>query len=218
MNEKVTLTRSEIEKKFNNLIIKNFNENLEEAGKFIRHNSGIIIAAAFSMIILLLSFITQRSILLDTGIIFLISSIIFQYELFHLTPKLTNIPNEIHSSIPFKISKNQAILQIFGTCLFFLGLIFLFSHFQMYFISFGLIVYLNIKRILQLKSTRDFIIKLKNDKFEKDKFSIALIDLQISKEVIEYFKTIRKYEILIEIIIIVCSAVIIMDWIFVIIF
>ena len=106
VNEKITLTRNEIEKKLNNLIIKNFNENLKQTGEFIRHNSGIIIAAAFSMIILLLSFVTQRSILLDTGIIFLISSIIFQYELFHLTPEITNVPSEDQPSIPFKISKN----------------------------------------------------------------------------------------------------------------
>lgn len=216
MKDKATLTNEELENKLIELLIENFKENIKDSEEFIRQNSGIIIAAAFSMIILLLSFIPQRTLLLDIGIVFLVISVVFQFELFHQTPEFSSDLDKSNPLEAFKKMKSQTFLQIFGTTSFFIGLIFLLSHFQIFYISFGLIIYLNTKCTWRIFSKNKFKNKLKNDKFKMESLSISINEIQIGKKVLKHFKIIIFFEIILEITIIISSFLVILNWVFII--
>lgn len=213
MNEKSILANKDIKAEITIIIIKNFKRDIKVSTEFIKHNSGIIIAAALSMIIFLLSLIPQRTLLLDIGIIFIVISIIFQYELFNQASKVSSRLIEKNPLLAFKRMKNQNFWQIFGPTSFFLGLLFIFSHFRLFYISFGLLFYLNFKCLWKIKSFTVLIRRIKTERIEHRNRWIRLITIDIGRKILNHFKIILLFEVILEVIIIVCSVLVIISWI-----
>ena len=103
-------------------------------------------------------------------------------------------------------------LQIYGYMSFFIGLLFLFSHFQLFYISFSLILFLNIKFlwgiILNNRSTK----KMKTSEFKSEDLSLSLSELQMGKKVIRHFTIILFFIIIREIVAIICSILVILNF------
>ena len=80
MNDTNDKVNRKIEKIFSQASMNKLYANIDETSQFIKQYSGIIIASGFSMLIFLLTFIQQRTLLLDIGISFLVLSTILQFE------------------------------------------------------------------------------------------------------------------------------------------
>lgn len=134
---------SEEEDQYKNFVI----EWKKDKDKFLRQNSGIIIASAFSMIIFLLSLIRERTLILDFGIALLLFSIIIQYSVFRYKVRETYVYLESWNLKDFieemyKIMRKEISLDDYGVNFFFLGIMFLFSYFKLMILSFFILIYL----------------------------------------------------------------------------
>ncbi len=122
---------------------------------------GALMAASFSMIVLLLAFIQDRDILLDASIFFLFLSLILLMDLFLNSVKIqTKIQGAKTPKELFRQRKKIMGYAYFGIHLFNYGLIFLTLFFNLFFISILFFIYLFYKRIYELiesiKALKDF--------------------------------------------------------------
>ncbi len=103
-------------------------------------------------------------------------------------------------------------LQIYGYMSFLIGLLFLFSHFQLFYVSFSLILYLNVKFlrgiILNNRSTK----KMKTSEFKSEFLSLSFSELQMGKKFIRHFTIILFFIIIREIVTIICSILVILNF------
>lgn len=119
--------------------------------------SGIIIAASFSIIVFLLSLIVERTLTLDIGLFFLLFSIIFQYETIKFTFTvrfmidqgkflIRNIEDEKRFEKRMEIflrkTKVLRVIVYLGQSTFFIGLMYLFSYFELIFLIALTMVYI----------------------------------------------------------------------------
>ena len=212
MNDNNDKVNREIEKIFSQASMNKLYENVEETSQFIKQYSGIIIASGFSMLIFLLTFIQQRTLILDIGISFLALSTILQFERYGQLSRLSTEIDEKNLILTLKRMRILTFLQIYGYMSFFLGLLFLFSHFQLFYISFSLILYLNVKFlrgiILNNRSTK----KMKNNEFKSEVLSLSLSDLQMGKKFIRHFTIVLVFMIIREIVVIICSILVILNF------
>jgi len=146
---------------------------LLSADNYLRHYTGIIIVTSFSIIIFLLSLITERTLSLDIGILFLVLSILINLE-------VSRIPFKLRYYIIANPKKGQKIILLMdlfgkmGNNFFIFGLAYLMGHFGLWIIIIVIIMYVNLgyissiyflmKRIsemklnIQLNKPRKFIL------------------------------------------------------------
>ena len=103
-------------------------------------------------------------------------------------------------------------LQIYGYMSFFIGLLFLFSHFQLFYISFSLILYLNVKFLRGIILNNRNIKKMKTSEFKSEDLSLSLSELQMGKKFIKHFAIILFFIIIREIVAIICSILVILNF------
>jgi hypothetical protein len=127
-------------------ILKDFKDKEKTQIQISRENSGIIISSAFAMIILLLSLIEKRSLALDIGIFFLTFSIIMFFELIMYLSKWMMRHEYIRTIKKWdKSFKYQTTMIRFGLFFFYIGLLFVFTHFKLIIVIFPYCIFLSIK-------------------------------------------------------------------------
>lgn len=166
------------------------------------------------MIIFLLTFIQQRTLLLDIGISFLVLSTILQFERYGQLSRLYSEIDEKDLILSLKRMKVLTFLQIYGYMSFFIGSLFLFSHFQLFYISFSLILYLNVKFLRGITLNNRSTKKIKTSEFKSEVLSLSLSELQMGKKYIRHFTIILFFIIIREIVAIICSILILLNFFF----
>jgi len=117
-----------------------------------QHHYSLIIASAFSMMILLLTFtVESRNLLLDLGLTCLFLSIIFLYQLYNLDGFEKNLlkryeidknGSKLFETLSKKVNKGM-VYNVLGLDSFFLGLLFIFLFFKVSILTIISIVYVN---------------------------------------------------------------------------
>ena len=151
-----------------------------------RTNCGIIIATSFSMIVFLLSFIKVITFPLYSAIIFLFISIILLFELIYYLARARIKLEEEGFTIEDYVTFNKVdfTLHSFGHILFYIGLLFLISHFQLLIIGIPFMVFINVRSILPIKMSIESYNKLKvkedqGDNLKLEKFYLLIDILRI---------------------------------------
>ena len=165
-NDIFLMSKIDEEKHIIRISIEDFEkENIER-----RQHCGLIIASAFTMMILLLSFIKDRTIILDIGIFVLFLSILLQYELYRNIQPITETNGDINLYYQKygKILRKYTFYDQFGYFAFFTGIAFLFVFFHLILFAYLLLAYLHYKWINliieQIKKLKSF--KKKPSKYE----------------------------------------------------
>ncbi len=125
--------------------LNNFEVRLNEEKKY----SGLIIASSFSMMILLLTFISNRDFILDLGIGAIILSIFFQYYIFRKAPLNIKSFKEIDEALQFSFRemKIREICHLLGEYFFLISIALILSFFKLFIYSFFLILVIILKEL-----------------------------------------------------------------------
>jgi len=134
-----------------NMDVKLSGEDIDEELSRIKLNReacGFIIASSFSMIVLLLSLVQISTIYFYISISFFTISVMCMFELFL---HFTGLGNQI-KIITYQDLHNTEYSEIYlsetGIACFYLGLIFLFTHYRIYFLTFSLISFIALRYIV----------------------------------------------------------------------
>ncbi|MFX1478871.1 MAG: hypothetical protein ACFFCI_12135 [Promethearchaeota archaeon] len=139
-------------------VIEDERNSLMREAKIGRETAGLIIASSFTISVLLLSFITQRNLILELGIIFLFISIFFMLELYFMmaiTEVELGVLEENLSDLTIRRLENmmmkKSILIMLanrgGTIFFYLGIIYLTLYFNLFLFVIPAILYLWVRFI-----------------------------------------------------------------------
>ncbi len=174
-----------------NKAIKDYKGHAEKATQYIRETCGLIIASSFSMIIFMLSFIEQRTNILNFGIIALTISIISLFELF--MSARTQLPDIKKESDPneniypfmswvYRKALRDNILNHFGVIFFLTGLILIFISFNLELLGYGIFGYIVFIIYQRLKYNIKSYIRIKKEK------AIYLKRYDFTNITLSYFK------------------------------
>ena len=122
-------------------ISENWNKIKTTNERQFRENCGLIIGTSFSMIILLLSFTEERNAILDLGILNLTISVILLFNLFIRSAENVYYEGETEKFIKdiLKFESFNQILSHYGMFFFLIGLVFIFTFFNLMII--GIIIF-----------------------------------------------------------------------------
>ena len=177
-----------------NKIIKDYRRYEEKSTQYIRETSGLIIASSFSMIIFMLSFIEQRTNILNFGIIALTISIISLLELFMKgkaqipdIKKESDLNDNIYPFMSWFYRKSliKNILNYYGVTFFLTGLILIFISFNLVLLAYGIFGYIVFIIYQRLKYNIKSYIRIKKEKeIYRGKYDITNIALSYYKKYI----------------------------------
>jgi len=125
------------------------NQLLSSAEDALKHHTEIFIVSAFSIIVFLLSLITERTLFLEIGILFLVLSILMNLQLSE-TPFIIRYYSIADSKKVTKLILLMNLSGKMGNNFFIFGLAYLLGHFNLWLIIIILIAYINLGYVISI--------------------------------------------------------------------